>query len=967
MRNAHKFYFPFIFLFSCFPFFASAQTPVKTANEYVPSYTENFGYGSNMFGQVNGWVDETEAGLISKAGGTTLRPTLPDYFIETWGINVRTAAFNTYVNTLGMKNIVCFIEGPSSAHQDKTIYPGSTQPSKLFANLYTPIWNADGSVNQNNYYAYYVYKLVQAYGNYIGIWEVVNEPDFTWNADISQWLNRAPAPNEMANIQAPFFHYIRMLRITWEVVKKYNPNDYVTPGGIGYDTYLDALLRYTDNPVDGSASPQYPNKGGAYFDMVSYHTYPAYSLRYWNNSIGNFSYLRNSDYAAAEVIKQKDRLQTVLYKYGYNGTTYPKKYLIITETNISRRTIDWRTGSDEMQRNFGIKALVLAQKNDIKQLHIFGVGESMDAPPPSTVLSSDFEHRLMGLYENLTRDAPGSEKLTELGIGFRTTSQLLNGYTYDASRTAAMNLPANVEGGAFNKNGNYVYVLWAKNPNDNTEIFSAGYSFPASWNASGVERMEWNYSSTKTSVKQSPQGIVLNGAPSFFRLETAAPPATVCSASGTILREQWNNVNGGTVSSIPVTTTPASTSQLNSLEAPANIGDNYGARIRGYLCAPQSGNYIFMIAGDDDAELWLSTDDNPSNKRKIAYLTGWTYPRDWNAQSAQKSAPIALEAGKRYYIEVLHKEAWGGDNVAVGWQLPNGATEAPIGGNRLSPYVTGTTPPPPANTCSASGTILREQWNNVPGGTVSSIPVNAVPGSSSQLTSLEAPSNIGDNYAARIRGYVCAPQTGNYIFMIAGDDDAELWFSVDDNPANKKKIAFLSGWTYPRDWNAKSSQKSAAVYLEAGKRYYIEVLHKEEWGGDNVAVGWQLPSGTTEAPIGGNRLSPFVSTTSAAAIANTSGISRVISDSNISGYLKSYPNPFAANCIIEFSVDQPQQVRLDLFDIQNRLVKNIFNGFTQAGVNNKIALSASGLAQGTYIIRLTTPSKQMSRKVIISK
>ncbi len=531
MKNACKLHYLLILFFSCFYFSVFAQS-IPTANDRVPPYTESFGYGSNM-GYYSGWNDNKIADVISGAGANTLRATLPDNFLETWGTNVRLEAFAHYSTELGMKNIVCFIEGPSSAHQDPTSYPGNTQSSKLFANLYEPIWNEDGSVNQNNYYAYYVYKLVQAYGKYINIWEVVNEPDFTWNADVSQWLTRAPLPSEMANVLAPFYHYIRMLRITWEVIKKYNPDDYVTPGGIGYDTFLDALLRYTDNPTDGSATSQYPNKGGAYFDIVSFHDYPGYSLRYWNNSIGNFSYIRNSDYAAAEVINQRNRMEAVLEKYGYNGAVYPKKYLIITETNVSRRTVDWRYGSDEMQRNFGMKALVLAQKNDIKQVHIFGVAESINAPSPATVISSSDEYGLMGLYENLNRDAPGSQKLTQLGTGYKTTSQVLNGYTYDAARTNAMNLPADVEGGAFSKNGDYVYVLWAKNPSDATEVFSAAYSFPAAWNLYIAERKEWDYSSTGTSTRQSSKAITLSSAPSFFQLLPSDPlPIMLVNFSG---------------------------------------------------------------------------------------------------------------------------------------------------------------------------------------------------------------------------------------------------------------------------------------------------------------------------------------------------------------------------------------------------------------------------------------------------
>ena len=38
-----------------------------------------------------------------------------------------------------------------------------------------------------------------------------------------------------------------------------------------------------------------------------------------------------------------------------------------------------------------------------------------------------------------------------------------------------------------------------------------------------------------------------------------------------------------------------------------------------------------------------------------------------------------------------------------------------------------------------------------------------------------------DNYGTRMRWYITAPATGNYTFWIAGDDNSELWLSLNDN------------------------------------------------------------------------------------------------------------------------------------------------------------------------------------------
>ena len=173
-----------------------------------------------------------------------------------------------------------------------------------------------------------------------------------------------------------------------------------------------------------------------------------------------------------------------------------------------------------------------------------------------------------------------------------------------------------------------------------------------------------------------------------------------CSANGTISREVWNNVSGTSVSSIPLSSPPTSTGTLTMFEAPQNIADNYGQRLRGYICPPLTGNYIFWIASDDNSELWLSTDSLSSHKQRIAYNNSWTFSREWTKYPSQQSAPVALIAGHKYYVEALHKEGSQGDNLAVGWQLPNGAFERPIPGSRISGY---NSVPPSTNELVSAG------------------------------------------------------------------------------------------------------------------------------------------------------------------------------------------------------------------------------------------------------------------------
>ena len=145
---------------------------------------------------------------------------------------------------------------------------------------------------------------------------------------------------------------------------------------------------------------------------------------------------------------------------------------------------------------------------------------------------------------------------------------------------------------------------------------------------------------------------------------------------GPVQREIWTGIAGTAISDIPLQNPPNLTDQLTRLESPA-FGDLYGVRLRARLVAPATGAYTFWVAGDDNCELWLSTDDSPANKNLIATVPGWTNLREWNKYSAQKSAPVELVADTVYYVEALMKEHGGGDHLSVGWARPGESPTAP--------------------------------------------------------------------------------------------------------------------------------------------------------------------------------------------------------------------------------------------------------------------------------------------------
>ncbi|MCJ8166737.1 PA14 domain-containing protein [Pontibacter sp. E15-1] len=434
------------------------------------------------------------------------------------------------------------------------------------------------------------------------------------------------------------------------------------------------------------------------------------------------------------------------------------------------------------------------------------------------------------------------------------------------------------------------------------------------------------------------------------------------TGSGMITREYWDNIYGSSISAIPFSSTPTKTSELKSFEAPTNIGDNYGQRIRGYITAPVSGQYTFWIAGDDDAHLYLSTSEDPNSKRKIAHVNGWTTSRQWDKYSSQESEKVTLVAGKRYYIEALQKEQAGGDNLAVGWQLPNGSMERPVAGKRLSPIEeedSNTTTP--ITSIELNGRIRHDIWLNVSGHSVSDVPVDKKPSKTTELSSFEAPSNVGDNYGQRISGYITAPTSGQYIFWVSGDNNAALWLSTSENPEKKVKLAHVTGWTNPREWDKYSSQKSHKVTLEAGKRYYIEALSKEEGGGDNLAVGWQLPNGDMERPIAGNRLSSGSENISAMKISNAEAATQEPFFSTATAY----PNPFHEVVTVNFGSEETELAAVAIYGQDGRV---LYEDSKPTLTDNKLELNLGGLnlRGGLYILKYTD-SKGTSNTIKLIK
>jgi hypothetical protein len=511
--------------------------PNFTANDQVTPYAGAFRLGYNP-GYYPGWDDKGLANLaagnpalgISGAGTKSVRQGLFFDLMRTWGYGVRLPEVQHF-QTLGMGEMTALILGGSNGGsqpsppddvRDMTQYcPGS--PSELFANLYKPIWDggANGTpYNEENYYAAYLYQTVNTYKDYIRFWEIWNEPGFDFTGNIGwraagdtngNWWDNNPDPCDY-KLHAPIQHYIRMLRISWEIIKTVDPDAYVCMSSPGYQSFLDAVLRNSDNPMDGSVNNEYPNKGGAYFDCLAYHSYPHFDGTTVLDPIPPAQYMRNSDRCADGIADKRNYFQIVFNQRGYDGMTYPKKEFIVTEINLPRKTFGNPAyfGNDLAQRNFAIKAFVDAKIEKIHQLHFYTLGELKKESEAS------YEFDLMGLYKNITNLPAASVQLNEEGIALKTTSDMLFNTIYDPILTQSLNVAANIRMAAFKRtDGKYVFACWAKTNTDLSEVASASYSFPINVTTGG-QKFEWNWSQTGAVSNVGPFNLTLTGTPIFI-------------------------------------------------------------------------------------------------------------------------------------------------------------------------------------------------------------------------------------------------------------------------------------------------------------------------------------------------------------------------------------------------------------------------------------------------------------------
>jgi len=345
-------------------------------------------------------------------------------------------------------------------------------------------------------------------------------------------------------------------------------------------------------------------------------------------------------------------------------------------------------------------------------------------------------------------------------------------------------------------------------------------------------------------------------------------------------------------SSLTATSKPDSKGVVEGVTVPAELSEGEGlVRMRAWLVAPKTGSVRLGFVSPREAEIFLSQDQDCFRRQKLAWNVSWPW-RGWSPynpegreKKTQWSEDIKLIEGQSYYLEYWYESKEEEVQSPLQWQWLGEELPSAIPSEALRPFVpsSGDTNDnglpdqweqevnlvelPEATSWSDSdgdgvtnleefhagtdpldsgftkGFLRWDLWYDIDGVYIRDFTQSAhftrPPTQSRLLPSTITPMLTAGKVATRLSGYLVPEVSGTYQFALSADDSAEFWLSSDDQSENRRLLAFCDTWKRPKRYKRIDAQLSELVELEAGRSYFLEVLHKDQMTPGHIELVWR--------------------------------------------------------------------------------------------------------------------------------
>ncbi|HXH19886.1 MAG TPA: kelch repeat-containing protein [Chitinophagales bacterium] len=204
-------------------------------------------------------------------------------------------------------------------------------------------------------------------------------------------------------------------------------------------------------------------------------------------------------------------------------------------------------------------------------------------------------------------------------------------------------------------------------------------------------------------------------------------------------------------------------------------------------------------------------------------------------------------------------------------------------------------------------------------------------------------------------------------------------FAGDIGPLNEGmtiNLATIGSFSIRADICPGSTSVKSVKFVLNGATVKIENIAPYAIAGDGSTTGynkWNVSPGSytlTATPYSGSNASGTsgISLTRHFTVINQAAKTELLQNAEPDNVekLSAFPNPFSRELILEFSVTEDAEVRLEVFNISGKKVATVFNGMAKKSLQHKAVFIPQNLSSGIYFCRLHTASKVITEKVLYS-